>query len=165
MTLYVLDTNTLSTIFRFYYQNVFVTFWTMFDNLLVNRGAISVRQVRPELERWGGSDAWVSHLLANNPDFFADNTLNELGAMGEFMNSSPLATALAGWMHNIGPDEPTVADPYLIAKAMLSSDLATVVTQESPVRNSTSRIPYVCGQLGVPCINLEQMMSQLGWRF
>ena len=28
---YVLDTNALSTIFRFYYRNVFVSFWSLFD--------------------------------------------------------------------------------------------------------------------------------------
>lgn len=165
MTLYVLDTNTLSTIFRFYYQTVFVSFWTMFDDLVANGDAISVRQVRPELERWGSSEHWLHHLLAQNPTFFSDNTPDELSSVGEFVNSPRLSEAAAGWVRNVDPDEPTGADPYLIAKAMLSTVPATVVTQESPARNSTARIPYVCGQLGVPCIDLEQMMAQLGWRF
>ena len=165
MTLYVLDTNTLSTIFRFYYQSVFVTFWTAFDNLLAAGGAISVRQVRPELERRRSANSWVNHLMARNSEFFSDNTPDELSAINALVNSPRLATAAYGWVRDIDPDELTAADPYLIAKAMLSSVPAAVVTQESPAPNLTARIPYVCGQLGVPCINLEQMMSQLGWRF
>lgn len=165
MTLYILDTNTLSTIFRFYYQSVFVTFWKAFDSLLVDGGATSVRQVRPELERWRGANSWVSHLLARNSELFSDNTPDELSAINELVNLPSLATAASGWVRDIDPDEPTVADPYLIAKAMLSNVPAAVVTQESPAPNLTTRIPYVCGQLGVRCIDLEQMMSQLGWRF
>lgn len=165
MTLYVMDTNTLSTIFRFYYQSVFVTFWAVFDNLLADGNAISVRQVRPELERLRGSDSWVRHLLARNPAFFSDNTTDELSAVGEFVNSPGLETAAAGWVGNVDPDDPTRADPYLIVKAMLSTNRATVVTQESPAPNLTSRIPYVCQHLGVRCLDLEGMMMELGWRF
>ena len=165
MTLYILDTNTLSTIFRFYYRNIFVSFWSLFDELLASGNAISVRQVRAELERRPDTATVVSHLLNRNPGFFADNAPDEIEAVGEFVNSPLLATAVSGWTNSIDPDEPTRADPYLVAKAMLAVSPAAVVTQESRAPHLTSRIPYVCRQLGVRCMDLEGMLTDLGWRF
>ena len=136
---YVLDTNTLSTIFRFYYRNVFVSFWSLFDGLLDNGGAISVRQVRAELDRRSDTAIAVRHLLNRNAGFFVNNTHDELSAVGGFVNHPSLATAAAGWIGIDDPDEPTPADPYLVAKAMLASGPAVVVTQESPAPHRTAR--------------------------
>ena len=162
---YVLDTNTISTIFRFYYRNVFVSFWSLFDRLLDDGVAISVKQVRAELDRRSDTAIAVRHLLHRNAGFFADNTRDELSAVGEFVNHPSLATAASGWISIDDPDEPTPADPYLVAKAMLVSGPAAVVTQERQAAHLTARIPYVCQQLGVRCLDLEGMLTELGWRF
>ena len=59
------------------------------------------------------------------------------------------------------------ADPYLIAKARVAHNVlfvtATVVTLEQG--NNPANVPAVCARFGVPCINLQQMMAALGWRF
>lgn len=165
MPLYILDTNTLSTIFRFYYRNIFVSFWSLFDDLLTSGNAISVSQVRAELERRSDTASVVSHLMNRNRGFFADNAQDEIDAVGEFLNFPSLATAVSGWTDSIDPDAPTRADPYLVAKALLAASPAAVVTQESQAPRLTARIPYVCQQLGVRCIDLEGMLTDLGWRF
>ena len=165
MVVYVLDTNTLSTIFRFYYRDVFVSFWSSFDDLLVRGAAISVPQVRAELERLPGVAVVTRHLSELNPTFFADNTADEINAVREFVNRPSFATAVPGWIGITDPDEPTPADPYLVAKAILAPYPALVVTQERRAPHLTARIPYVCEQLGVRCTNLEGMMTELGWQF
>lgn len=162
---YILDTNTLSTIFRFYYRNVFVSFWSLFDDLLDNGFAISVKQVRAELERRPDTASVVRYLLDRNAGFFADNTQDELSALSVLVNHPSLATAASGWIGIDDPDEPVRADPYLIAKAMLVSGPAAVVTQERQAAHLTARIPYVCQQLGVRCLDLEGMLTDLGWQF
>lgn len=44
------------------------------------------------------------------------------------------------------------ADPFVVATARVTG--TTVVTDEGPGDEKTIRIPYVCGQLGVPCLGL-----------
>ena len=42
----------------------------------------------------------------------------------------------------------------------------TVVTEETARGNLTSpRIPDVCGDLGVPCLNLMEYIEAQGWTF
>ena len=41
----------------------------------------------------------------------------------------------------------------------------TVVTEESAADNRPGTIPAVCRQFGIDCINLDEMISRLGWQF
>lgn len=59
------------------------------------------------------------------------------------------------------------ADAYVIALAKLNGGI--VVTQETSVHTkpNTRRshfIPDVCQDLGVPCINLLDLMRRKGWK-
>lgn len=57
------------------------------------------------------------------------------------------------------------ADPWLIAHALHSK--GTVVTHESDRKPNAKkvRIPNVCGELHVPCINTYEMLESLGAEF
>lgn len=60
------------------------------------------------------------------------------------------------------------ADRYVIAFARLNG--LTVVTHETPARTKknpprTHYIPDVCRSLGVPCIDLVQLMRAERWKF
>lgn len=56
------------------------------------------------------------------------------------------------------------ADPFVIGLAMVRN--GTVVTEETARGNLTSpRIPDVCGDLGVPCLNLMEYIEAQGWTF
>jgi predicted nucleic acid-binding protein len=56
------------------------------------------------------------------------------------------------------------ADPFVIALAMVRNGI--VVTEEN-ARGSLTRphIPDVCGDLGVPCLNLMGYIEAQGWSF
>jgi len=53
------------------------------------------------------------------------------------------------------------ADPYVIALAKIKN--ATVITQESP--SNSGKIPYVCYEMGIPCMNLDKLMLSNKWQF
>lgn len=56
------------------------------------------------------------------------------------------------------------ADPFVIAVAKMRG--ATVVTGEGQDGSATRpKIPWVCRQVGVPCIRLAELITQEGWSF
>ncbi len=55
------------------------------------------------------------------------------------------------------------ADPFVVAVAIVRS--ATVVSRERPGSAQHPKIPYLCGQLGVPHQTLEQFVTGQGWSF
>ena len=55
-----------------------------------------------------------------------------------------------------------VADPFVVAAAKAIA--ATVVTQEG-LKPNAAKIPNVCEEFGVPCIDLQTFMTQQGWSF
>ena len=56
------------------------------------------------------------------------------------------------------------ADPFVVAVASLRG--ATVVTGEgSDGTADRPKIPFVCSQLGIPCIRLLDVIRAEGWSF
>ena len=62
-----------------------------------------------------------------------------------------------------------IADTWLIAKAYaMKGTVVTEETREPEFTNrigSYSKIPDVCDNRKIPCINLEEFMSKEKWRF
>ena len=164
---YILDTSTLSEIFRSYYKDRFPSFWEKFDELVRTGGALSVSSVRRELENARGPEiiSSVAYLRSLNQDFFFEPDEQEQRLVREMFNEQTLSSANNRWREKVtkGIED---ADPYLIAKAGRQNELfakAAVVTQEQV--NNTANIPSVCQRFGVPCFDLRAMMAELGWRF
>jgi hypothetical protein len=59
----------------------------------------------------------------------------------------------------------TGADPFVIARAQLGNPVWTVVSGEKPTDANNPKIPYVCGQLNVPCLSFRQFWQNEGWSF
>lgn len=58
----------------------------------------------------------------------------------------------------------SAADPFVIALAIVNN--GTVVTDEHATGNmNRPHIPDVCGDLGVPCLNLMEYIEAQGWTF
>ena len=158
---YILDDNTISQVWHSYHRDIFPSFWERFDRLAREETAMSVDTVRDELlanRRVAGA---VDYLERLNSEFFAQPTEREQTLVHE-MNVTPgLSAAASRWQAKSRID----ADPYLIAKGLVSPIPATVVTEESQDMTKTAGIPYVCHYFRVDCINLHQMMQRLNWRF
>ena len=165
--LYILDTSTISEIFRSYYQDRFPSFWARFDEAVLAHAFSSVRSVERELagaRRNEVADS-IEHLRSLNRDFFSDPSEEEQNLVREMLNNPALSAANNRWAAKSirGRED---ADPFLIAKARAQRELfvrTVVVTQESAA--NSAGIPAVRQVFGIFCINLQQMMVELGWQF
>ena len=160
MTDYSLDSNTLSQIYRFYYQDRFPSFWSRFHALISAGRASSVSEVEAELTRRLGLVAAVQELKQLNQDFFSLPSTQEQGFITRIFGVPHFHNLLSA--KAIAKGDP-VADPFLIAKAGASMGVC-VVTEETRRPNAV-RIPNVCDCFGIECINLQQMMEREGWQF
>lgn len=165
-TLYLLDTSTISQAFGSLNPRIFVSFWELFDALVRDGGVASVRLVRLELER--ASKPAVSGSIVRlenlNRNFFIGPTEPELLLVQEMSNDPALSAAANQWISkwDRGTED---ADPHLIARARASILPITVVTEESAADSRPGTIPAVCRHFDLDCINLDEMIFRLGWRF
>lgn len=164
--LYLLDTSTISQAFGSFNSDIFVSFWERFDALVRDGRVASVRLVRLELERASKPAVTRSILrLENlNGNFFSDPTEQELLLVQGMSNDPALSDAANRWISKWerGTED---ADPHLIARARVSTLPVTVVTEESSAGNRPGTIPAVCRRFDIDCINLDDMIARLGWRF
>ena len=159
--LLVIDSNSISTIFRFYHRTRFPSFWEAFDALVQLGRVNSVRTVRNELDASPQQVVResVAHLEALSPGFFTDPTESEQGYVREMTNDPAFSEAANRWV-----SKAVDADPYLIAKVR-ATPCAILVTEESQDIDRRERIPSICHRLGICCISFEQAMEKLGWQF
>jgi len=154
-TEYVIDASALIDLWRpkNYSRKVFPSLWRNFEELVASGRLTSVREARRELTR-GASDKladWVKRHSA----LFTDPGEEEVN----------LAVRITARFHGlVDPNkEEGQADPFLIAKAKLAD--STVVTNEGKGGPSKPKIPFVCGELKVRCLDLVGMFEDLGWIF
>ncbi len=97
-----------------------------------------------------------------NPGIFV--SFWELLLAQEMSNDPALSAAANRWISkwDRGTED---ADPYLIARARASMLPITVVTEESASDNHPGTIPAVCRHFNLDCVNLDEMILRLGWRF
>jgi hypothetical protein len=67
------------------------------------------------------------------------------------------------------PDNPkkglSGADPFVIARAQVGNPVWTVVSGEKATDANNPKIPYVCGQLNVPCMSFREFWQNERWSF
>lgn len=56
-------------------------------------------------------------------------------------------------------------DPFVIAQAMVLGPSCCVVTEEDPGTEKSPKIPYVCRQEGIECLNLLGLIELEQWTF
>lgn len=157
---YVLDTNTISQIYRFYYRDRFPSFWDRFIDLVVTGRAISVSEAEDELSRRSGLDIAISDLKQMNPNFFSVPTPQEQQFISRIFAVPHFRGLISAKARAKGTP---VADPFIIAKA--STALGLCVVTEELFRPNAAAIPNVCHHFNIDCINLQQLMEHEGWRF
>lgn len=155
---YIIDTNSLTAIFRHYYFERFPSFWEKFNELINNNSIVSVREARREIEELRRSDT-LEMWTKENTYFFADPTNEELSFITEIYSIQHFRYNLEKRKLLKGG---AFADPFIIAKANNYS--ATVVTQEANKKNS-AKIPNICEHFEIDCINLEGLLVNENWEF
>ncbi len=156
--LYILDTNTLSQIFRFYYRKNFPSFWKRFDQMVKDGRILSTREVLRELG--DGRKAELAYKWAkNHENLFPDPGIEEVLFVSRIFEVRHFQQNL---QNKKGRPRKQVADPFVIAQAKQTG--GTVVTEEAKPPNG-ARIPNICEYFKIPCISLQKLMDREDWVF
>ena len=155
--IYVFDTSSLSKL-KHFFPGIFKSVWTGLDVLVQSGELISTREVCNEIER-GDVDAYTNNWLKDRKHIFTTPTPDEMRFVAQIFQI-PHFQALIGEKQRLTGTP--VADPFIIACAKIKA--ATVVTEER-LKPNAAKIPNVCLQFKVPCIDLETFMQTQGWSF
>lgn len=139
---------------RYYFPNVFKTYWNKINQLAQNKDILSVKEVYNEILR--GSDI-ISEWAENNKHIFEKPITEEFGIVSEILSKHRELIRVI----NFSGGTP-VADPFIIAKAKVNNLI--VVTQEK-YRENAHKIPNICQELDVKYMTLEELMINEGWEF
>lgn len=163
---YILDTG-FFIIIRDYYPNAFPAFWEKMDQAVGSNLISSVKEVKKELEQYGGKQEHLLKWIKDHEKIFTNPTSEELNKVRqifevpEFQNLIDKKKRLGG-----GP----CADPFVIAKAMKEN--AVLISREKPAaRNKKGelqgsvKIPDVCKNFNIVCLSPEKFMEKEGWIF
>jgi predicted nucleic acid-binding protein len=150
--MYIFDTNAFHELAHFY-PSRFPTIWAKIDELAENQILQSVKEVRREIERncpFDYLEAWVKehHHVFLTPNEEESRVVAEIFQKEQYRGLVKREKMLKGL---------PVADPFIIAAAKVHK--CCVVTQES-FKSGGARIPTVCDDLKVKCINLESFLAQ-----
>jgi hypothetical protein len=158
MTKYSIDTSAiLDAWIRHYPHDLFPSFWIKFATLLETKEGIATELVSHELNKKDdGCHQW-----------FRDNDLDS-----SFIElNDGIQTVVVEMMKNknyqrLVEDRKGAygADPFVIALAKLEK--LTVVTGEiASKRMDKPKIPDVCNDMGIECINILELMRKENWKF
>jgi hypothetical protein len=150
--MYVLDTNAFYTLGN-YYPSRFPTIWQHIDRLVNSKKFWSVREVRREIENNCPYDN-ISNWVQMNHEVFRKPSSRELEIVSFIFQRKQFLGLVK--RENILKGLP-VADPFIVAAAKVLT--GAVVTQEV-FKEGGARIPTVCKEFDVECINIEQFLER-----
>ncbi|AWN18760.1 MULTISPECIES: DUF4411 family protein [Streptococcus] len=161
---YLLDSNIYINFYdRYYRKEFFPSFWQKLPKLL-NENVIIPKIVVSENYQNEAFKAWLSENynkdLLDHRDYAQEwgEVLEHIQTCGFYKQEALIADK--GWAHE------KIADPWLIA--ISKEEGYTVVTSEQPVTNlnqgrpsRNAKIPDVCHQLNVNCIDMNQFFREI----
>lgn len=156
---YVVDASSFIDLFRYYDRGVFPSLWQRFQQLVDSRTLVSVIQVKEELRREKHGDqaskwAWQPSVR----DLFTSPTDEEMLFLRSELASSKFRDAVPQHLRSTK----VKADIYLIARARVSGG---VVVTEERYKPQGTKIPTICKDFNIDCVNLLGMMQRENWRF
>jgi hypothetical protein len=148
---YIFDTNVFYALGH-YYPSRFPTIWERIDSLAEEGELLSVKEVKRELE--GNCPAeFVEEWVKKYRKIFHSPSGEEMTIVAEMFKKEQYRGFVK--RQNILKGLP-VADPFIVAAAKVLG--AHVVTQESS-KPGGARIPTVCHDLRVKCLDLEKFLE------
>ncbi|MFA6330194.1 MAG: DUF4411 family protein [Candidatus Micrarchaeia archaeon] len=164
ITYYIIDTSSLIELNRKYPIDVFPGIWKKIEELIGKGFLFSPHEVRKEILVLDDSlKDWVQ----KQEKLFRPLTANQIELVRTILKKYP---SLAN------PDsEVPSADPFVIALAVeMGKDpqqtlapvtkIRIIVTEER-LRGNRVRIPFVCKDYSIACLNILEMCRAEGWKF
>ena len=155
--IYVFDSDSLIDLFKHYYPSRFPSLWEKFDALVLSGKVTSVREVSNEITQ---RDDRLSDWTKRNKTMFPISSPDELRIVADIFRIEHFQGNIRKKERLLGK---AVADPFVIAKAKIIEN-GCVVTQEV-LKENAAKIPNICLEFNVSCLNLEQFMEKEGWEF
>jgi hypothetical protein len=157
---YLLDSNTYIQAKNFYYgMDICPAYWDWLDQQFQLGTVASVDMIAKELK--DGNDE-LAQWVKDRPEHFIKNDDDETQSV-----FTEIVQAVVSGDYNPGNRDNFLAkaDPWIIAKAKTIG--ATVVTHESLLAPNTRKVkvPNICHQFDVPCLNTFQFLRELEARF
>jgi hypothetical protein len=155
--IFCLDTNVFIQAWNGYYAiDFFPDYWNSLDQLAQQGLVFANEEVKKEIE---DTDDELKEWISSKHHFFKpiDDAVQEcLVEVFKDPNHRRLVDSVKGR---------SKADPWVIAHAM--AERAIVVTKEefAPPETQRIRIPNVCDDLGIECINDYELIRRLGLNF
>ena len=153
---YVFDTNSFRVLGN-YYPNRFPTFWRQFDQAVIDRKIISVREAHRELK--SQTQPPLSIWVEDHKDIFKPPSPTEMQFISDIFSIQHFRTLVS--MQSRLEGHPC-ADPFIIAQAQFIN--GCVVTEEK-LKPNAAKIPNVCKHFGIDFTNLQGFMEREGWTF
>ncbi len=161
---YVIDSSSLIELNKRYPIDIFPNLWKKIESLIKSGLLVSPEEVRKEILVLDDSlKAWV----LKQKRLFKPLTIGQIKIVKEILNKYP---SLAE------PEKETpAADPFVIALAIDLNDDAQktifpvikskIIVTEERIRGNRIRIPFVCKEYGISCLNIIEMCRAEGWKF
>jgi hypothetical protein len=151
---YTIDTSSLVAAWAERYPiDVFPSFWDRLATLIATGEVVACREVLRELERRDKDlHNWCEahHGFAIEiDDPMQEHVIEIMGKYPKFVDERTGKSA---------------GDPFVIALAMRHNPGLVVVTEENGGTAQRPKIPFVCQEENVPCINLLQLIREQEWR-
>jgi hypothetical protein len=151
---FVVDTNVLIHL-DYFNQKIFPSLWNNLDEMIQEGKFFSVSEVSLELNKIDDRISAYWNVIGNTHEFFMDPPEEVLACLPYL---EPFET-----FQNYGKEKKLWADPYLISYGMAKN--ATVITQETLNKHPERKIPFVCNEMGVDCMNLDEFMIHHKWEW
>lgn len=161
---YVIDSSSLIHLNRHYPIEVFPGVWRNLEVLVRSGLLVSPKKVLEEISRMDDSLKRWAH---KNSGMFKDLDEKQIKIAMDILKRYP---SLAK------PDSETaVADPFIIALAIQKESdkkgtlfpemRKNIIVTEEKLKGNQVRIPFVCREYGIECIELLEMFRKEGWTF
>lgn len=137
---------------RYYRPANFPSLWKHIEALITSGHLRSCDVVLSELEKVDdGCLAWAKQ----QDGLFLMPSQETQAAVGQVMARHP----------KLVRNGRSGADPWVIAMAIATGTTCAVVTDEKPKSLINPHIPDVCGEMGIPCMTLAEVVEREGWAF
>lgn len=150
---YCFDTSALIECWtRYYPSDVFPGLWQKLNDYAAHYSIVAPEEVRYEIaKKEDGLHEWVK----DRPYLFAELDEQVQKAAQQVLARYPALVKASA--------RRTEADPFVIALAQVRG--IPVVTAERGGSEKTPKIPYVCGELKIPCLSIVEFIRAEGWQF
>ncbi len=161
---YVIDSSSLIELNRRYPIDVFPTLWKNVETLISKGQLISHREVLKEISLMDDS---LKKWAKKQKKFFKKLDERQMEIVREILRKYP---SLAK-----SDNETAAADPFVIAlavemgsapqKTLFQTVKGRIIVTEEKLRGNKVKIPFVCKEYNIECINIIEMCRVEGWKF